>query len=495
MYSYINIHKIKNVIFRIWAGDNIFALTARGGLLIGFGTAVENILRFIRNLILTRLLVPEAFGIMALIMALNSLLEAFTQIGTNLAIIQNNKGRDSVFLNCAWWISVTRAIMLYALAFIAAPWVASFFDNPNIISLMRIAFLNILFMGAISPRAHVAVKDMNYDKWAFITNGGSIVGILVTVILAFIIENVWALVFGLLSEAIMQLLFSYIILPFKPSLHMHKDSKRALFKYARGMFGLPLMTFIFNRADTFVIGKLATISDLGLYTMAVTLALIPAEFLTTLMNQLLMPYLSRIQDNHKEINKAIIFITQVLLLGFFPIVIWGIFYGADILSVVYGAEYAKAAIPFAIILGSVLFRLASAPIIVLYFAIGHPEINRIFLSMRAIMLIIMLYPAVLYYGMIGAASAILLAITLSFALQIYQIHKLVQIDLKKYVASFCMGFVISLSVPVIWYITKCINMKPFSNVALGALGCIVSYVFAAILLYRTWRYELLLIRE
>ncbi|MCG6534964.1 MAG: oligosaccharide flippase family protein, partial [Syntrophales bacterium LBB04] len=175
-------------------------LAIRGFFAFGAGNVGEKSLRLLRNIVLTRILMPEAFGIMAIIMAINMALESLTQIGTNLSIIHNERGRENVFLNGAWMLSIGRALMLFVIAFMAAPWIAELYENPELITLMRVGFISILINGTMSPRAYVALKDLEYRKWVIISHGGNAIGIAFTVVLALVLTNVWALVIGFLVE-------------------------------------------------------------------------------------------------------------------------------------------------------------------------------------------------------------------------------------------------------------------------------------------------------
>ena len=89
---------------------------ARGGIWLGIGGGSEHFLRLVRNMILTRLIAPEAFGVVAIVLAINTFFESFTQIGIKEAIIQNPRGSEYVYLNGAFWISAIRGAVLYGCA-------------------------------------------------------------------------------------------------------------------------------------------------------------------------------------------------------------------------------------------------------------------------------------------------------------------------------------------------------------------------------------------
>jgi hypothetical protein len=113
-----------------------------------------------------------------------------------------------------------------------------------------LAFLAILFNGALSARAYIALKKMEFNKWVIIFHGGGIVGILTSVILSFILQGVLALVAGFVVEAAVRCILSFIICPFIPRFKFAEEHLITLFAYARGMFGLPILYFPSSRPNS-----------------------------------------------------------------------------------------------------------------------------------------------------------------------------------------------------------------------------------------------------
>ena len=107
--------------------------------LAGFGG--ENVLRLAGNLVLTRLLFPEAFGMMALVTVLMNGLGMFSDIGLRSSIIQNERGADPVFLNTAWTIQIARGALLFVITWFLATPVSDFYGDPRLENMFRVAGL------------------------------------------------------------------------------------------------------------------------------------------------------------------------------------------------------------------------------------------------------------------------------------------------------------------------------------------------------------------
>src|SRR2546425_12554297 len=99
------------------AGGTLVPKALRGGAWLGVGSIAEQVLRFARNMLLTRLLAPEVFGLMAIVLAISSAAETLTEIGVREAIIQNPRGQEDHYVNSAWWLAFLRAVGLYLLVF------------------------------------------------------------------------------------------------------------------------------------------------------------------------------------------------------------------------------------------------------------------------------------------------------------------------------------------------------------------------------------------
>ncbi len=475
--------RIKNIIKVFRTSNSLKARASRGGMWLGFGSGAEQAFRLIRNIILVRLILPEAFGLMAIVLAVNTLFEALTEVGIREAIIQNPKGDEDIYLYGAWWFAFGRSIILYIIAFVCAPFIVRFYNNPELLPMMRIAFLSILFKGLMSAKAYVRIKKMEFKQWIMIEQTGGIIGVLTAIVLAFIIRNVWALVIGFIVESMVRFFLSYIVCPFIPYFNFKKEYLKSLFKFARGMIGLPLLTFIFMKIDIFVIGKLCTSEELGLYSMVVALSNIPSLFMGKFIMPILMPVFSEIQNDNIRINKSILNINSVAAFIGIPMITFTIVYSKSLLSIIYTPLYAQVAIPFAVLFIAQMMRNFNRPIVSLYLALGRPELLRILTSLRALLIVILIYPAVKFYGLIGGATAVLISMCFAYLLQIIQIRKITRLNIKEYFIVFFRAICISIIIIIIWSITHFLFVsRPIIDIFVGTIGLILTYFFSIVIL-------------
>ena len=160
-------------------GTDIKAKSARAVMALGAGTFAGRSMRFIRSMILARILAPNQIGIMAIVMSLSMGFEALTEVGVKQSIIQNKQGSNDRYLNVAWWMQVTRALCLYGIAVLLAPWISSFYDNPELLKLLRVAFIAIALRGFVSPRAAVLEKEYKFGRVVLIIKGSAVLGAII----------------------------------------------------------------------------------------------------------------------------------------------------------------------------------------------------------------------------------------------------------------------------------------------------------------------------
>src|ERR1700689_1406590 len=124
--------RMKRSFRHVRGSGSLKAKVFRGGIWMGAGSFSEQLTRFGRNMILTRLLAPEAFGTMAVVLSAGSVIQMVTDIGVKEAIIQNPRGSEDDYLSAAWWIASFRALSIYACIFLLAPLIARFYGNHEL---------------------------------------------------------------------------------------------------------------------------------------------------------------------------------------------------------------------------------------------------------------------------------------------------------------------------------------------------------------------------
>jgi len=458
-------------------GGSLRAKTMRGGLYLTGGSVAEQGSRFARNMILTRLLAPGAFGTMAIVMSSSALVTAMTEIGQRFAVIQNPRGGEDEYLNAGWWMGMGRSMLTYGIIFAMAPFVAHFYGNGELSALLRVALLSMLFDGAMSPRSILPQKEMKFGRWMAISNGGAICGVILTVVLSFVLRDVWALAIGSCSENAFRCLLSYIVCPGPPKLALNRSAVRDLYRYSREGFGLSFLNFIFTRTDIFVLAKLYSATALGVYTMAVYLVQTPSVFLTNMLVQILLPTFAHVQEDKARVNRVLIEVTSwVILLGL-PAMVGCYLCGSSLLRLIYGTRYEGAAGPLAVAAVVVFLSVLNVLITSVFAGMGRPGLHRRAVTASAVIMIIAIYPACKLFGVVGGQVAALLAIVASYAFQVRRMRGLTGLNLLRYGRAFVPAVLASAGALGIGLFARFVGLAngPSANIAIGATVCAIAY--------------------
>jgi len=467
----------KMTLDRLLRGGSLRAKATRGAAFLGGGNVAEQATRFARNMLLTRLLAPSAFGAMAIVMSSAAIVGALTEVGLRAAVVQNPRGGEKAYFDAGWWMGLGRSLGMYIIIFAMAPLVAHFYGNGELSALLRVTLLGSLFDGAMSPRSILLQKEMKFGRWMAISNGGAVCGVVLTVILSFVLRDVWALAIGYCSENIFRCLLSYILCPGLPSLAFDRLAARELFKYSRAAFGLSFLNLIFARTDIFVLGKLYSPTTLGLYAMAVALVQTPSSFLTTMLGQTLFPAFAHIQDNQDRVNRILIEVTSWLILLGLPCVAVIFLCGHSLLSVAYGARYMTGAAPLAVAAVVVFLNVVNVAITCAFSGIGRPELHRRAVAASAIVMMVVIYPSCRLFGVVGGQIAALVAISVSYLLQVTRMCGLTGLNLLRYGRAFVPAILVSGGLLTVGFGARYLGLatRHVPNIALGAGACVIAY--------------------
>lgn len=315
----------------------------RAGAVSLASNLLGHVLRLTSNLVLTRLLFEEAFGIMALVGVFLQGLELFSDIGLRAAIIQNPKGEQPEFLATAFTIQVGRGVLLSGVAALGAAPFASFYGMPLLASILPIAGLNAIINGLASTKEIVLERQLSIARIAILGVIAQVIGLIATVGWALHTPSVWALVFGSAVGALAKTLLTHVGLPGRRDrFGWQPEFAREILTFGRWIGVSTMLSFLANQSDRLILGKLLTTAQLGVYNIALVGASMPSAALGGLSHSVLFPVLSRAFEGGEDPSAECRRVREpILLLGGY--LTSGIAGGATIvISLLYDARYESA---------------------------------------------------------------------------------------------------------------------------------------------------------
>ncbi|QDT08783.1 oligosaccharide flippase family protein [Stieleria marina] len=269
-------------------------LNASAWSMIGYGAS--QFLRLGNNMILSYLLVPEAFGTMAIINLVIVGLGMFSTIGAGPCIIQNAKGDEPSFLNTAWTLQLIRGVVIAICAGLLAWPVANFYREPALLLLIPVAALTSIIDAACSTSIFTLQRHLNLKSLAGLEIISQIAGSICMCSIAWFYPSVWALVAGAIAMTLTRTTISHFLLrDYSNRIEWNQEHARQLFRFGKWIFVSTLLAFGAMQIDRMMMGRLFDIPTLGLYSFALAIATMPQMLVEKLCMSIMYPLLSKCQ--------------------------------------------------------------------------------------------------------------------------------------------------------------------------------------------------------
>ena len=418
-------HGKGDVVLETFAGDGLRARVLRGtGLtLIGFGGA--QVLRLAGNLVLTRILFPEVFGLMALVQVFMTGLQMFSDMGLRTSVIQNERGDDPLFLGTAFTLQLIRGIILWLAACALALPAANFYEAPMLAQLLPIVGLNAVISGTVSMNAARVNRHMMLGRLTTLELGTQALGLAVMVVLALIWGSVWALVVGGLFASITKAASSHAWLPggwIAPSWDI--SAMREMIQFGKYIFLGTLAGFLVGQGDRAILGAYVRLDVLALYNIAFFLATVPLLIAHQLSDRVLFPLYRTAPPSKSAENRRRILHTRLGLTGgVMALATVTALFGVPIIELLYDPRYHDA--------GSllVLLSLASLPAVItaghgtILLANGNSRDFTILMFFSAVFRIGLMIMGMELFGLVGLILLPALASALTYPLNVVLIRR------------------------------------------------------------------------
>lgn len=384
----------------------------RGGAWV-FALRITNRgLGFIRTIILARLLVPEDFGLLGIAMLVVVTLEIFSQTGFQAALIQKKENVES-YLDTAWTISAVRGVLLFFILFFFAPMAASFFNSPKAALVIKIIAISSIFAGFRNIGVIFFQKELKFNKQFLFDFSATSTDLVVSVALTFVLRNVWALVWGGLVGNFIRLFMSYLLHPYRPRVRFEKVEAKELFGFGKWILGSSILLFLATQGADIFVGKMIGVTALGFYQIAFLLSNLPDSEITHVISWVTFPAYSKMQDDIPRLREAYLKVLQFTVLISIPLAV-GIFILAPEFTKIFLGDKWLPMVPVMQVLAfASLVRSIAATAGPVFHGIGKPKIDTRWQVVRLIVLVVLLYPLTMRWGILGASISVLFSILVS----------------------------------------------------------------------------------
>ena len=390
------------------AARQLGAAALRGVALTVVSHGGSQVLRLASNLLLTRLLFPEAFGLMALVNGCMTALQMFSDLGLRAGIISDERGDEPGFLNTAWTLGVIRNTCIWLVSCALAWPVSRFYEQPELLWMLPVVGLQALVMGFTSTNYTTLNRKLILGRITVIELSIQVVSLLAMCACAWVYRSVWALVVGNLVSATLWMACSHLALPgTKNRFAWDAAAARRLVRFGRWIFLSTVLTYLAGHSDRMILGASMTAAALGVYNIAAFLGHAVQDGLSSISGRVLFPLYARLAELDPgslrgRLRRAR---AQLLVLALPPVCVL-VAFGAEVLRLLYDARYQDGAWVLQVLAaGSIaeIVNLTGSPVLL---ARGDSFRHMLVLVVRSTLLIASLYLGNRWWGVEGQVLAI-----------------------------------------------------------------------------------------
>lgn len=321
--------------------------------LLGFGSSM--VIRFGSNLVMTRLLAPEMFGIMAISTTVMVGLAMFSDIGIRQTIIQTRRGHEALFLNTAWIVQILRGLLLWIAALLVSLVMMfaqaggimpknSIYGNSMLPYVIAISAVTAMIAGFESTKLIEASRALDLRRVTLLELGSQLAGLCCMLIWALFDRSIWVLAAGGIAASVARVILSHYVLDGTPNRWQWDNTAfRELLRFGGWIFLASVLGFFISNADRLEIAALTTPTVFGVYVIAFLTFSTFEQLLIKITGDISFPALSEIaRERRSELRARYYQFRQVL--SIFANISGGVLFvsGSTLIKIIYDQRYADA---------------------------------------------------------------------------------------------------------------------------------------------------------
>jgi teichuronic acid exporter len=326
------------------------------------------------SVVLARLLKPEDYGLIGMMMVFIELLIVFYDSGLGSAVMhfreEHSENERATYFTAALLLGIVSTALLW----FAAPLIASFYREPRLILLLRIMSFVLIFGSVRTISGSLLARDLRFKALSAADVFASVVGGLVAIAMAFSGFGVWSLVANLYLFVILQFfIYGWWVRPqFRFPLDM--NLLRRIWRYGAPVTGSSLLGRFYENADYLVVGKVLGPVPLGFYTVAFRLAMLINDRISAVVNRVAFPAFANLKEEPETAITHWFAVTRLVTLVTFPLLVWLGFNAKDFIGLVLGSKWLPAVLPLQFLCVMTAVKVLTNIVAQMFSAIGYPKV-------------------------------------------------------------------------------------------------------------------------
>lgn len=435
----------------------------------------SQVMSWLSTIVVARVLAPSDYGLVAMATAFLGLVALVNEFGLGSAIVMVRTLRQEQVaqLNS---LALLLGLGGFVVACAAAIPVALFYDAPDLPWVVVVLGGTFLTAGLCSVPNAILEKALRFKTLAFIEGGQSFANAMFTVTLALLGFGYWALVLGGLAGGIITavVVMSIAGAPFAwPNRHVLKD----VLSLSWHLLASRVFWYIASTADVLIAGRFLGQAALGAYSFALTLANIPMEKVTTLVNRVSPAFYSAVQTDHPALRRYVLGLTEGLALVTFPAAFGLALVSKEFVLLVLGEKWEATIVPLGVLAVYAAVRSVSTLLAPILFVTGGARFGMIN-GLWALGVLPLGFYVGSFWGIAGIAVAWLVAHPLNLLPIYWRVFSTIQLTLRQYLSALWPA----VSGTVVMVIAV-LGVKPFIPADVGVAGRLASFIAIGVAAY------------
>ena len=427
------------------------------------------------SIILARILLPDEYGVIALVMVFIAILNSFVTNGLGTSLVQK-KDSDDLDFSTIFIAGLFLSFILYIILFIASPFIGLWFSNIEIVLVLRVMGIKLPISSISSIQQAYVSKRMEYKKFFYSTLIGTIVSGILGIIAAMLGFGVWALIIQYLSNSIIDTIVLFLTIKWRPRLRFSIERFKKLFTYGYKVMLTGVIGTIFDQLKSFIIGLKYTQADLAYYNRGEQFPSLICNNVNVSLESVLFSTISHLQDDKKVVKDALRRIISCACYIIMPFML-GLAVISKSLVIIILTEKWLPCVPFLIIVCIQQgFGIVSTIHLQSIKAIGRSD--KLEIVKKPLFLIFILVG--MFYGPLAIVFANCLYGFVALAINAGPNRKILKYTIKEQINDVLPSILISLVMVAICYLIGLINFNIYVKLGLQVVVGISIYLFLSI---------------
>lgn len=290
---------------------------ASSAVFLGVSQGVRLVLTVLSTVIISRLLAPDDYGVMAMAAPFVGFILLFQDFGLSAATIQARE-MTAERSNALFWINMALSGAIFVLLLAAAPLAGWFYGDARAGYVVAASAVGVLLSGTAMQHGALLNRDMRFFALSAIDVANAVVTFLGALIAAWFLRNYWALWIGTMAGTLVQVVLTWLATPWRPSWRATFSGTGQMTRFGGSLTGFNVINYVARNADSVLIAKFAGTAALGLYDRSYKLMMLPLQTINGPLGRLMLPVLSRLMDEPERYRRAFVMAVRALMLVAVP---------------------------------------------------------------------------------------------------------------------------------------------------------------------------------